>query len=145
VIAVLNALRWDVVVQARNGFYWASAFLIAMIGSLLLSLPEAVRANSAALVPAILIINLQITTFFFVAGLILLERDEGTLAALAVSPEPDGAMKTTTGRRASIILVMIVRVESSNPPGVRRITTAATASARSAWVIMSSMYSAAIG
>jgi hypothetical protein len=37
-------------------------------------------------VPAILMINLQITTFFFVAGLILLERDEGTLAALAVSP-----------------------------------------------------------
>jgi len=26
--AVLNALGWDVIVQARNGFYWASAFLI---------------------------------------------------------------------------------------------------------------------
>jgi fluoroquinolone transport system permease protein len=31
-------------------------------------------------------VNLQITTFFFVAGLLLLERDEGTLLALAVSP-----------------------------------------------------------
>ena len=30
--------------------------------------------------------NLQITTFFFVAGLMLLERDEGTLTALSVSP-----------------------------------------------------------
>jgi fluoroquinolone transport system permease protein len=37
-------------------------------------------------VPAILAVNLQITTFFFVAGLMLLERDEGTLNALAVSP-----------------------------------------------------------
>jgi fluoroquinolone transport system permease protein len=84
--AMLTALRWDIVLQARNGFYWASAFLVAMLGALLLNLPEAARANSAIWVPAILMINLQITTFFFVAGLMLLERDEGTLAALAVSP-----------------------------------------------------------
>src|SRR5688572_4102131 len=84
--AILHALRWDVIVQARNGFYWASAFLIIVISALLLSLPETARANSALWVPAILVINLQITTFFFVAGLMLLERDEGTLNALAVSP-----------------------------------------------------------
>jgi fluoroquinolone transport system permease protein len=86
VTAILNALRWDVVLQARNGFYWASAFLVVTISGLLLSLPESVRADSAAWVPAILAVNLQITTFFFVAGLMLLERDEGTLGALAVSP-----------------------------------------------------------
>jgi fluoroquinolone transport system permease protein len=83
---MLTALRWDVVLQARNGFYWASGFLVVLISALLLSLPEAARANAAVWVPAILTINLQITTFFFVAGLLLLERDEGTLAALAVSP-----------------------------------------------------------
>jgi fluoroquinolone transport system permease protein len=84
--AVLNALRWDVIVQARNGFYWASAFLIIIISALLLYIPESARTNSALWVPAILAVNLQITTFFFVAGLMLLERDEGTLNALAVSP-----------------------------------------------------------
>ena len=84
--AMLTALRWDIVLQARNGFYWATAFLVAMIGALLLNVPEAARANSVVWAPAILLINLQITTFFFVAGLMLLERDEGTLAALAVSP-----------------------------------------------------------
>jgi fluoroquinolone transport system permease protein len=84
--AMLTALRWDVVLQARNGFYWASAFLVAMIGALLLNVPATARTNSAVWVPAILMINLQITTFFFVAGLMLLEREEGTLAALAVSP-----------------------------------------------------------
>jgi fluoroquinolone transport system permease protein len=95
--AMLTALRWDVVLQARNGFYWASAFLVMMIGALLLNVPDPVRANSAVWVPAILAINLRITTFFFVAGLMLLERDEGTLAALAVSPlSPTGylAMRT---------------------------------------------------
>ena len=44
------------------------------------------RARQSPPGPAILVINLQITTFFFVAGLMLLERDEGTLNALAVSP-----------------------------------------------------------
>jgi fluoroquinolone transport system permease protein len=95
--AVLNALRWDVVLQARNGFYWASAFLVVMISALLLYVPENARANSAMWVPAILVINLQITTFFFVAGLMLLERDEGTLSALAVSPlSPSGYLSMRT-------------------------------------------------
>ena len=58
---ILHALRWDVIVQARNGFYWASAFLIIVISALLLSLPESARANSAVWVPAILVINLIIT------------------------------------------------------------------------------------
>jgi fluoroquinolone transport system permease protein len=83
---MLGALRWDVVLQARNGFYWASAFLVVMISALLLYVPEAARADSSMWVPAILTTNLQITTFFFVTGLLLLERDEGTLTALAVSP-----------------------------------------------------------
>src|SRR5262245_7926586 len=95
--AMLNALRWDVVLQARNGFYWASAFLVVMLGALLLNMPATARANAAVWVPAIVAINLQITTFIFVAGLMLLERDEGILNALAVSPlSPSGylAMRT---------------------------------------------------
>ena len=88
--ALVTALRWDVVVQARNGFYWATAFLVVLVGGLLLAVPEAVRADAAVWVPAIAAMNLQITTFFFVAGLMLLERDEGTLAALAVSPLSPG-------------------------------------------------------
>jgi fluoroquinolone transport system permease protein len=95
--AFVTAMRWDIVVQARNGFYWASAFVVLVVGSLLLSVPETARADAAAWVPAILAVNLQITTFFFVAGLMLLERDEGTLAALAVSPlSPGGYLAART-------------------------------------------------
>jgi fluoroquinolone transport system permease protein len=86
VIAFFNAVRWDITLQARNGFYWATVFLVIVVGVLLLYVPEGVRAHPATWVPAVLTVNLQITTFFFVAGLILLERDEGTLHALAVSP-----------------------------------------------------------
>jgi fluoroquinolone transport system permease protein len=110
--AMLQALRWDVIVQARNGFYWASAFLIIIISALLLYIPESARTDSALWVPAILAINLQITTFFFVAGLMLLERDEGTLHALAVSPlSPSGylAMRTLslTGLAAAETIAIV--------------------------------------
>jgi fluoroquinolone transport system permease protein len=104
--AILNALRWDIVLQARNGFYWASAFLVVMIGALLLSVPETVRTNAAVWVPAILAINLQITTFFFVAGLMLLERDEGTLNALAVSPlSASGYLAVRTASLTALAMV----------------------------------------
>jgi fluoroquinolone transport system permease protein len=88
--AFATALRWDVVVQARNGFYWATAFVVLVVGGLLLAVPAEARADGAAWVPALLAVNLLITTFFFVAGLMLLERDEGTLSALAVSPFSPG-------------------------------------------------------
>ena len=95
--AFVAALRWDVVLQARNGFYWASAFVILVIGGLLLAVPEASRTNEAVWVPAMVAINLPITTFFFMAGLMLLERDEGTLTALAVSPlTPAGYLAART-------------------------------------------------
>jgi fluoroquinolone transport system permease protein len=84
--ALAAALRWDVVVQARNGFYWATGFFVLVVGGLLLALPASARVNEAASVPALLVVNLPITTFFFAAGLMLLEREEGTLAALALSP-----------------------------------------------------------
>ena len=93
--AFLTALRWDIVLQARNGFYWTTAFVVLMVGALLLAVPEAARVDAGTWVPAIIASNLQITTFFFVAGLMLLERDEGTLTALAVSPFSPGAYLAT--------------------------------------------------
>ena len=79
-------VRWDVLIQARNGFYWASAFVAVAMGALVAAAPPGIREQPGVWVPAIVIMNLQITTFFFVAGLLLLDRDEGTLTALAASP-----------------------------------------------------------
>ena len=58
--------------------------------------------------PAILAVNLQITTFFFMAGLMLLERDEGTLTALAVSPLTPGAYLATR----TVTLTALAAVET---------------------------------
>ena len=95
----LAALRFDVLLQARQGFYAATAAIVVLLGALLLSIPAAARARSDLWVPFLIVVNLPITTFFFVCGLILLERDEGTLVALGVSPVTAGqylAMRMTT-------------------------------------------------
>ena len=117
--ALVAALRWDVVLQARNGFYWASAFVVLIVGGLLLAVPQAARANDAVWVPAILAVNLQITTFFFVAGLMLLERDEGTLTALSVSPlTPAGYLATRTVSLTILAAVETIALVSDRvPPG----------------------------
>ena len=81
-----DILRFDIIVQARNGFYWASGFVVLAISALLAAMPIAVINNPGLWVPALAAFNLQITTFFFVAGLLLLEKDEGTLKALGASP-----------------------------------------------------------
>jgi fluoroquinolone transport system permease protein len=82
--------------------------LVLVVGGLLRAIPEAARAEATLWVPAVVAINLQITTFFFMAGLMLLERDEGTLSALAVSPlSPGGYLAART-----VSLTMLAAVET---------------------------------
>ena len=88
--AFLAVLRWDVVLQARNGFYWASAFVVLVIGGPLLTLPDTVRSNEAALVPGDSRDQSTNHDILLRSRLMLLERDEGTLTALAVSPFSPG-------------------------------------------------------
>jgi fluoroquinolone transport system permease protein len=73
----------DVRVQLRNGFYLATAFVVACSIALLRWLPNDV---AALLLPVVLLENILINTFYFVSALLLLERGEGTLAAQSVTP-----------------------------------------------------------
>jgi len=73
----------DIQLQYRNGFYYAVIFVIAVAGALLHQVPS---EKLAPLMGVILFGNLAVNTFYFVAGLLLLEKDEATLSALAVSP-----------------------------------------------------------
>lgn len=76
-------IRWDVQLQFRNGFYYASAF-VAIISVLIMGqFPD---ADWGFILPIILFENLLINTFYFIAGLVLLEKGEGTLEGLIVSP-----------------------------------------------------------
>lgn len=79
---LLSTLRLDVVNQFRQGFYLASGLVLLGLLVIASMLPDA----AGALIPAILLTNMTIATFVFLGGLVLLEKGEGTLIGVAVSP-----------------------------------------------------------
>ena len=80
---LVATLACDVRLQYRNGFYWAVAFLLAI---LLVVISQVPSLDWAPLLPPLVLGNLSMATFFFMAGLILLEKEEGTLEAQIVTP-----------------------------------------------------------
>lgn len=84
---VLSTLRWDMLIQFRQGFYYAALFVIALWALLLSVLPdEAVDL----FLPFVIFFDLSIFGFYFMAGMLFLEKGEGVLHALVVTP-----MRTT--------------------------------------------------
>ncbi len=76
----------DFRLQFRNGFYYAAGFVALFWILALTSLPaESLRT----LMPVFVFSNLIISTFYFIAGLVLLEKGEGTLSAQVVTPLRD--------------------------------------------------------
>lgn len=78
-------LACDVRLQKRNGFYYAVAVVLAGFAVLVTLVP----LDWAPWLPPLLMGNLIVGTFFFMAGLVLLEKGEGTLEALVVTPLAD--------------------------------------------------------
>jgi fluoroquinolone transport system permease protein len=78
-----TTIYWDIQLQLRNGFYYAAAFVVIFWIVLLNQVPS---LNLAALMPAFVLSNLVINTFYFLAGLVLLEKREGTLEMQIVTP-----------------------------------------------------------
>lgn len=97
------ALRGEALVQGRHGFYAVTAVVVGVWVGVLRLLPDAVRATPAALAPLFVLTNLQVTAFFFAAALLLLERSQGTLSAVVVSPLRPGEYLAT--RAASLALL----------------------------------------
>lgn len=84
---LLATFRWDVQLQFRNGFYYVSAFVAAAFILGLRQLPE---VNWAQWWPPLILENLMVNAFYFMAGLVLLEKGEGTLEAQIVTPLRSG-------------------------------------------------------
>lgn len=73
----------DARLQFRNGFYYAAAFVAVIFAFLLRWVPT---RDLAHILPALVLSNLLINTFYFIGGLVLLEKGEGTLEAQVVTP-----------------------------------------------------------
>jgi fluoroquinolone transport system permease protein len=76
-------LLCDVRLQLRNGFYYATAFILLVWALILAWLPA---ADLRWILPPIVLGNLVLNTFYFLAALVLLEHDEGSLHARRVTP-----------------------------------------------------------
>lgn len=80
---LVATLGVDARIQLRNGFYAATAVVVACSILLLRWLPA---ETAELLLPVIILENVVVNTFYFVSGLLLLERDEGTVAVQGVTP-----------------------------------------------------------
>lgn len=80
---LLSTLRADIVLQFRNGFYFVSGFVAVMF---IVMLNQVGQIDLRLWWPALIMENLVINAFFFMAGLVLLEKGEGTLEAQIVTP-----------------------------------------------------------
>ena len=80
---IMATARWDIAIQARNGFYAATAFVTIFWAIIFINLP---RLNLDWLLPPLVVGNLLLGTFYFIGGLVLLEKGEGTLMAQAITP-----------------------------------------------------------
>jgi fluoroquinolone transport system permease protein len=76
-------MRCDMRVQYRNGFYAASALLAALW---MLGLARLPREALARFLPPFLMANLFLNVFIFVSRQVMLEKAEGSLSMLDVSP-----------------------------------------------------------
>jgi fluoroquinolone transport system permease protein len=80
---LLSSLRWETTLQHRHGFYYVSALVVAIMAGLLTQIAD---SSLPTLMPGFFVNTLFITTFYFFAALVLLEKGEGTLEALVVTP-----------------------------------------------------------
>jgi len=89
---LLATMLCDVRLQSRNGFYWAVALLLATWAIVITQLPE---FDWGPFLPPLVLGNLVLATFFFMGGLVLLEKEEGTLEAQIVTPLTSGEYLTS--------------------------------------------------
>ncbi len=80
---LLATIRCDIRLQFRNGFYYVAAFVLIGWAGLFSQLPAVAWGR---FLPALLLGNLIAATFYFIAGLVLLEKGEGTLEVQVITP-----------------------------------------------------------
>lgn len=96
-------LQWDMKLQIRHGFYYAVVFVALILVLVLIQLPETALRN---IVPALLIENMVVTTFYFIGGQVLLEKNEGSLEAQVITPlRIDEYLLSKTGSLSLLALI----------------------------------------
>ncbi len=117
----LSTFRLDVVIQFRQGFYYATVVIVLMWAALLTVLTTSLTASSGSgidtgahnptefirgMYPAVMFGNMVVTTFLFVGGLVLLEKAQRIHEGLVVSPlRVDEYLWSKVGSLTLLVLV----------------------------------------
>jgi len=79
----VSVLKWEIIRQYKNGIYFVSLFVLI----LWISLFSQIKTISLiGLVPMFILGNLSLTTFYFLSGILLFEKGEGSLEAQVTTP-----------------------------------------------------------
>jgi len=112
---LLSTIRKDFILLVRYKLVAVSVVVVAGFGAFLSILPMVVMPAQDILVPLFILTNLMITTFYFMCGMVLLEKSEGLLSAIVVTPLRGGeylASKaislTLLGTAESLALVIFI-------------------------------------
>jgi fluoroquinolone transport system permease protein len=84
---LISTIRWDIQLQFRQGFYAVSAVVAVLFIILAKQFGD---VDWSLLWPVIILENLVVNSFFFMASLVLLEKGEGTIEAQVVTPLTSG-------------------------------------------------------
>lgn len=79
----VSAVRLNLLLQLRYGFYYAAAFVVVLWVGLLIPLPGAAMAVAT---PLVVFVELAVIGYYFIAGQVLFEKGERTLYALVSTP-----------------------------------------------------------
>jgi len=108
---LLSIARWDVSLQFRNGFYYVSAITAAFF---IIFLKQLKGVDLSYWWPALITGNLTVNAFYFMAGIVLLEKGEGTIEAQIVTPlrpwEILGSKVLTLGLLSLFEMLLIIVV-----------------------------------
>lgn len=129
--AFRSMVAWDVRLQVRYGFYAVYAVLtVAFVVGLRL-LEPALRTDATVL---LVVTDPTLLGFYFIAALVLFEKEEGVLAALVTTPLGDRgylASKVLTLSLLAVVASTIVVVlgHGASPPGLALLAGTVAASA----------------
>jgi fluoroquinolone transport system permease protein len=107
---LVAAVRLDLLLQLRYGFYHAAAFVTVVWIALLYPLPDSLLDLAVTFV---LFTDLAVTGYYFIAGMVLFEKGERTLFALLSTPLRfreylASKLATLTALAAAASLVVVV-------------------------------------
>ncbi len=98
---LLQAIKTDMIVQFRNNLYHVGILISLLIA---VALSQLASPNQLAnVIPAAMLLIIGGTTMLYVAGMVIFEKDEGTIAATIVSPLKD--VEYLTSKVVSLVLL----------------------------------------